>query len=779
LEKENRNLSVVFKIRGAVQGVGFRPTVYRLAKEFGISGWVRNDQFGVTIKAIGLPENITAFERAVVSSPPPAARIDEVVRLETSKGGESGEFVIVTSHSEGKPETAILPDLATCNDCLREIFEPGNRRYLYPFTNCTNCGPRFTIIESLPYDRPNTSMKIFKMCPDCEAEYNDPADRRFHAQPNACPTCGPHLELCDSSGTKIAERSEAISKTAELLTRGKIIALKGIGGFQLLVDARNDEAVSTLRERKSRPTKPFAIMATDLAAVEQISFVEDEEKKLLLSHIAPILILKRKPENPAGLAKNISFSNPWYGIMLPYSPLHHILMREIGFPIVATSGNLSDEPICIDNEEAFERLGKIADFFLIHNRPIVRPMDDSVVRMAARKPIVVRAARGYAPVCVNLPESVKPVLAVGPHLKNSFAIAVRDRVFMSQHIGDLQTPEAVKVFSKSLANFRRLYEFNPQNVACDLHPDYRSTRFAGEMKIPVVQIQHHYAHALACMAENAVEPPISAIVWDGSGLGNDKTIWGGEFLEITVTSFLRKAFFKLFPLPGGETAIMEPRRTALSLLLEIFGCKSSDFPKIVSKWIERYFSENELRIMLKMLERKVNSPLTSSVGRLFDGVCALLGLYPKTSFEGEAAMALEGIAEAFDGFSVYEFKINLTENETYVVDWEPIVIGILEDLGRGIPLGRISAKFHYTLAEVIVKYLNIVQSKKVLLSGGCFQNKFLLEATIQQAEKVGIEVFRQTRIPPNDGGISLGQIIGAIRHLNVVELDGKMNSLKE
>ena len=557
-------------VRGAVQGVGFRPFVYRLAAELQLNGWVSNTGQGVFIEVEGDRASVQRFLFRLEKEKPPRASIHS---LESSFLDPVGyaKFEIRESEETGGKSVVILPDIATCADCVREIFDPNDRRFGYPFTNCTNCGPRFSIIESLPYDRANTSMKRFIMCAECDREYHDPLDRRFHAQPNACPRCGPQIELWDKSGSVIARSGDALLKAAEIIRTGNILALKGIGGFQLLVDARNDQAVTSLRERKHREEKPFAVMYPAIEAVREICEILELEERLLRSAESPIVLLHRH----SAMFPFVAPGNPNLGVMLPYTPLHHLLMRELDFPVVATSGNLSDEPICIDEREALSRLGGIADFFLTHDRPIVRHMDDSIVCIMGGRELVLRRARGYAPLPINLKSEVgsqrsEIILAVGAHLKNTVALKMGTNVFVSQHIGDLETKEAYSAFCAVAEDLPRLYEVKPDLIACDMHPDYLSTKYAAQLPSPAAGVQHHWAHVASCMAENELEPPALGVAWDGTGYGTDGTIWGGEFLLANITSFTRVAQLRQFRLPGGDAAIKQPRRSCLGLLHEIF-----------------------------------------------------------------------------------------------------------------------------------------------------------------------------------------------------------------
>jgi hydrogenase maturation protein HypF len=754
-------------VRGAVQGVGFRPFVYRLASELKLKGWVSNSSQGVFAELEGPRTALDEFSIRLRKEKPPRAIIQSLESSFLDAIGYSG-FEITESKAAGDKSALILPDIATCLDCLREVFDLTNRRFRYPFTNCTNCGPRFSIIEALPYDRTNTSMKKFMMCPDCEREYRDPLDRRFHAQPNACPRCGPQLQLWDKNGRTLSEKDDALQRATDAIRSGKIVALKGIGGFQLIVDACNGAAVVRLRERKHREEKPFALMYPSLDAVRADCEVSGLEERALVSPESPIVLVKR--DHWAGqangsasrlhqLAEAVAPRNPNLGVMLPYSPLHHLLMRELGFPIVATSGNLTDEPICIDEHEALQRLHGLADLFLVHNRPIVRHVDDSIVRVICDRETVLRRARGYAPLPIAVRSKIenresKTVLAVGAHLKNTVALKIDNNVFISQHIGDLETKQAYSAFQHSIQDLPRLYDARIDIVVCDMHPDYLSTKFATQLGLPNKPIQHHLAHVVACMAENEIEPPALGVAWDGTGYGLDGTIWGGEFLLVKGDgSFERVAHFRQFRLPGGDRAIKEPRRSALGVLYEIFGDGAWGFPPLVAD-----LSEQEKSLLRQILEKQINAPLTSSVGRLFDAVAALLGLRQTSSFEGQAAMELEftrqgGVADA------YSFVVTTTA--PIVLDWAPGILQLVDDVAGGEDAGLMSAKFHNGLVEAAVDVAKKIGESKIVLSGGCFQNRYLTERIIERLREENFRPYWHQRIPPNDGGISAGQCVAA------------------
>lgn len=763
-------------VRGAVQGVGFRPFIHRLATEHRLTGWVCNSPQGVFIEAEGpTPELKKFLERLETEKP----SLSSIQNLEFSwldvKG--YGNFEIRKSQISGDKTAIVLPDIATCPECLREIFDPANRRYLYPFTNCTHCGSRFSIIESLPYDRSNTSMKRFAMCLDCRREYNDPENRRFHAQPNACPKCGPHLEIWESRScifappSALAKGHTALLVAAKAIRRGQIVAVKGIGGFHLMADARNNNAIARLRARKHREERPFALLFPSLERAKAVCEISALEERLLLSPEAPIVLLKRNAGAGRAIASLVAPDNPNLGVMLPSNPLHYLLMAELGFPVVATSGNLTEEPICTDELDAIECLRPIADLFLVHNRPIVRHVDDSIARIVLGREMVLRRARGYAPlpIAAALPETratdekgqgtrePETVIAVGGHLKNAVALAVGPEAFISQHIGDLETERANNAFRQVIADFQRLYEIKPKIVATDFHPDYLSTKFASTMEAAPYRVQHHVAHVLSCMADNSIEGPVLGVSWDGTGYGPDHTIWGGEFFVIDRYTAARVAHLRLFPLPGGDAAIHEPRRAAIGLLYELFGTGAFD---LVSLPIFQEMGLAEFRAFRSILKHRAHCPMTSSIGRLFDVVAALIGLRQTNRFEGQAAMAVEFALDP--GFSDEAYPLPIADNFSIAqLDWQPMVEAILSDINQKVSVGRISAKFHNALIEGIIEIAKRTGLPRVVLSGGCFQNRYLLEraATRLRHEKF-VPVWPHS-VPPNDGGIALGQIVAA------------------
>ncbi|MBN1477831.1 carbamoyltransferase HypF [Candidatus Sumerlaeota bacterium] len=752
-------------VRGIVQGVGFRPFVHRLATELELTGWVNNSPQGVFVEVEGPPDRLREFLRRLETERPPHASIQSLEPSYLEPMGFEG-FEVRESDESGPKTALILPDIATCPDCLREMLDPADRRHRYPFINCTHCGPRFSIIEALPYDRANTTMRRFTMCPACQAEYDDPSDRRFHAQPNACPVCGPRLALWSAEGEERAQGDEALLATCEAVRRSGIVALKGLGGFHLIADARDGDAVARLRTRKARDDKPFAIMLPSLEAVRDLCAVDEDEARLLRSPEAPITLLRRRSDASDGVADAVAPGNPQLGVMLPYTPLHHLLMRELGFAIVATSGNRSEEPICTDEREAVERLRGIADLFLVHDRPIARHVDDSVARVVAGREQVLRRARGYAPLPITLDGEVSPTLAVGAHLKCAVAVASGRQVFISQHIGDLETPQAVEALRRVMRDLPGLYEITPEVVACDAHPDYVSTHEAERLSPAPMRVQHHVAHVLACLAENAALGPALGVSWDGTGFGPDGTIWGGEFFHVTESGIDRVAHLRRFPLPGGDAAVREPRRSALGLLWSLTGGnigKFSDLCRALS------FSERELAVLRRSLERGINAPLTSSMGRLFDAVACLAGLREISHFEGQAAMELEHSISGAEGGSDCGFEISPPVDVTGpcvgTLDWGPLIEELIADRRRGVSAGSISDKFHRALVEAIVAVAGRVGEERVALTGGCFQNRRLTERAIERLREEGFRPLWHQRIPPNDGGIALGQILAAARRM--------------
>jgi hydrogenase maturation protein HypF len=739
-------------IRGAVQGVGFRPFVYRLAREMGVAGWVNNTAAGVLVEAEADESTLRRFLTRLEDEKPPIALVQSLEAVFLDPLGFR-TFEIRASQG-GERRTLVMPDLATCPACLADILDPSNRRYRYPFTNCTNCGPRFSIVVSLPYDRAATTMRAFQMCEACLHEYHDPADRRFHAQPNACPACGPQLALWSPEGVELAKTDAALVGAAQALREGKIVAVKGVGGFHLVVDARNQASIEELRRRKHREEKPFALMAPCFKETLRLCHASVIERRLLRSPECPIVLLRRRQGSDVAAA--VAPGNPNLGVMLPSTPLHHLLLRELAFSVVATSGNRSDEPICTDEHEAIERLHGIADLFLVHNRPILRHVDDSIVREVCGRELVLRRARGLAPLPVEVESEMPAVLALGGHQKNTIAVAAGSDVFISQHIGDLETEVAFRAFTRVIDAFRDLYQLQPTAVACDLHPEYVSTQYAQRCGVPAVAIQHHFAHALSCMAENRLTPPVLAIAWDGSGMGTDQTVWGGEFLHLTSDGFRRVAHLRPFLLPGNAKAVREPRRVALALLYEIFGddAFALDLPAL------RVFSQADLTALRQVLRRRLNAPVSTSAGRLFDAFASLLGLRQLASFEGQAAMELEfALADQTEDNS-YPYAIH-DQDACAVLDWEPMVRAVLADPA----CATAAARFHNTLVEMAVAVAMRMKVEKIVLSGGCFQNRYLTERMVSRLRAVGLRPYWHQRVPPNDGGIALGQMVAAAMKL--------------
>lgn len=734
------------RVYGIVQGVGFRPFVYRLAKRYALKGWVLNTSSSVEIEIEGEEESIERFIIDLQTKLPPIARIEKI-EIEDSLPNNYHDFSIKES-KEDLGYQLISPDIAVCKDCLKELFDPKDRRYRYPFINCTNCGPRFTIIKDIPYDRKNTTMAKFKMCDDCEREYNDLLDRRFHAQPNACPVCGPKLWI------KGIDSEDPIKETAKLLKEGFIVAIKGLGGFHLACDATNTRTVKLLRERKKRGYKPFAVMMKDLDTVKRYCYISLEEERLLQSPQSPIVLLKIK--NLGDISVEVAPNNRYLGVMLPYTPLHHILLREIDLPLIMTSGNLSEEPICQDNEEALDRLKGIADYFLLNDRDIYSRYDDSVVFVLEDKPQIIRRARGYAPSPIKLPFKIKQTLACGGELKNTFCLTKDNYAFISQHIGDLENIETLEHFTNTIELYKRLFRVEPEVIACDMHPDYLSTRYALQFEeiLPIIRVQHHYAHIVSCMVENGITEPVIGVAFDGSGYGLDGNIWGGEVLIADYDSFIRKAHLEYLPMPGGELAIRKPYRLAIGYLYSLLG----DIPKL--SFLDNV-SEEEIKIIKEQIEKGINTPLTSSIGRLFDAISSILNICSEATYEGQPAIELEMAIEDTDSEEYYNFEIE-NDNDTFIIKVKPLFEEILDDMGK-VPNSYISVKFHNTVARMILDLSTLIREKTkintVALSGGCFQNRALLKKSIVFLKEERFRVYIHSNVPCNDGGLSLGQAI--------------------
>lgn len=736
--------------RGIVQGVGFRPAVFRLAAARGLTGWIRNHPEGVDLEVQGAAASLQAFLADLAALPAPI-RVDQAEAEAVPEVPDETAFEIRASAGSETALPVVPPDLALCPACAREIATPGERRYRYPFTNCTACGPRYTLIESLPYDRPRTTMKGFPLCPDCAQEYRDPGDRRFHAQPVACPACGPHLRLETPDGARLAERDEALLGAAESLLRGEILALKGLGGYQLLVDATSRTAVRRLRERKRREEKPFAVMFPDLEALQAACEVSDAEVALLTSPAAPILLVRRG--RGSTVVPGVAPGNPRLGAFLPYTPLHRLLLEAAGRPLVCTSGNLADEPMAFEDDEARARLGGLADTFLAHDRPILRPVDDSVLRVDADGPTFLRRARGYAPLAVPLPGEGPPVLALGAHQKATAALRFAGRVVMSQHLGDLTSVEGADLLTRTVEDLLAFFRVRPERLACDLHPDYASTRLAErlavEWNLPLIRVQHHHAHGAACAAEHGLRGPVLALAWDGTGLGTDGTIWGGEALILDGAAFRRVGHLKPFPLPGGEAAVKEPRRSAAGLLAATLGLEA------LPPALRAAFGAGAWAPLCAMLDRGVNCPPTSSLGRLFDAVSALAGIHPERCFEGQAAMELEFAAERAVPEGTYPWVFR--GGDVQVADPSPLVEGILHDVATGTVPEVVARRFHAALADLSLAWARHAGLRDVVLSGGCFQNALLTGLVIERLASAGFRAHRHRAFPPNDGCIALGQ----------------------
>ena len=747
-------------VTGAVQGTGFRPFVFRLAESLGLAGSVRNTPYGVVIRVEGPEDRVAELARRLEREAPPAAVV-RGVDVEWVPAVGAGRFEILASETGPEPVVAMLPDLATCPDCLRELNDPADRRYRYPFLNCTACGPRLSIIEGLPYDRPLTVMRSFSLCPDCAAEYDDPRDRRFHAQPVACPRCGPRLEFEGKEKGAPPGATYPLEAAAAVVCSGRILALKGLGGYQLVVDARDGAAVARLRARKGREAKPFAVMFPSLEAVRRAARVGEREAELLTSPSAPILLLPLvdrgaiSPETAPGLRS--------VGAMLPYSPLHHLLLARLGFPVVCTSGNFSEEPMAVDAADARARLGSIADAFLHHDRPVARHVDDSVARVVDGELLVMRRARGFAPLPVAVSGDLPTVRALGGHLKSTVAWSQRGQIVASQHIGDLDHRLSLDALSRTVRDYERLYGLKPVAVACDLHPDYATTRLAEASGLPVIRVQHHHAHVASAMAEHDLAGEVLGVAWDGTGLGTDGTIWGGEFLRATATGFVRVARLLPFRLPGGEAAARQPWRSALGVLHETVGGQlwSLGLPPVEE-------ARGRRDVIESLLVSRSGAVRTSSAGRLFDAVASLLGLRQESRYEAQAAMLLEQIAAPVSA-GAYPFVLREAPGGTgeplVDLDWRPAVHGVLADLARGTAAPVVAGRFHATMARMIGAAAEWMGVSRVVLTGGCFQNAALLSLATRELRARRLTAVTHCRVPPNDGGLSIGQAMVAAHRL--------------
>ncbi len=741
-------------IAGLVQGVGFRPFVFRLAEELGLNGYVLNDTSGVLIEAEGEKDKLDEFLIRVEKEKPALARIYSLRHTFLEETGFQ-TFGIKESLEAGEKKALVLPDISVCEECLDDITNPKDRRFLYPFTNCTNCGPRFTIIDNLPYDRKNTSMKEFRMCTDCEKEYDLPSDRRFHAQPDACGACGPRVSLYDCDGKLICEREEALEKAAHMIRKGYIIAVKGIGGYHLVCDATSEETVSRLRKKKHREERPMAVMFPDTDSIKSEAYLGVLEERAVRSVERPIVIVRKKERS--ALANAVSPGNSTVGVFLPYTPLHYILLRKLRQPVVATSANITDEPIVKDEQDAFTRLSGIADHFLSHNRDIVRRCDDSVVRIIAERQVPVRRSRGFAPLPITVPFRFKePVLALGPHMNSTVAIGIDDRVFLSQHVGDLDTPLALEFYEETIHDFLKLFDVRPEIAVSDLHPGYHSTKY-GEKHYGdrLMKVQHHFSHILSCMTENEIpaDAEVIGFAFDGTGYGPDRTIWGGEVFIATFRGFRRIYHMEPYKLPGGEKAVHEPVRTAFSLLYETFGDKALGLDLLPLTPEERSFFFN-------MLRKDLNSPVTTSMGRLFDGVASIIGLTHRASYHAQPAIALEQSALGADVTDSYPCIVK--NNMIYQF---PVIDRLVDDVHAGVTHEVMARKFHNTLLEIITTVAETVREETgittVVLSGGVFQNAILLENSFTNLKERGFTPLIHQLVPPNDGGIALGQAAAA------------------
>ena len=759
-------------IQGIVQGVGFRPFVYGQALHRNLVGFVLNDSAGVTIEVEGSPDALDGFQRALREKAPPLARIDSLI-IEPVEPCYETAFIIAHSQAGSERHALISPDTATCDDCLRELFDPADRRYHYPFINCTNCGPRFTIVKDVPYDRDKTTMRVFPMCPACQAEYEDPLNRRFHAQPNACPTCGPQTHFITLSD------HNPITTAAQHLAAGSILAIKGLGGYHLACDALNTEAVQRLRQRKHREAKPFALMVPDLETARRLCQVSDAEAVLLQSHRRPIVLLSQRPDCPVAPAVAPAYNT--LGIMLPYTPLHHVLLHAFaeqiqpGQPavLVMTSGNLSDEPIAYQDDDARQRLASIAEGMLAHNRDIHMRCDDTVIRITAGGEQIMRRSRSYVPEPLSLPFDLPaPLLACGGHLKNTFCLGKGQQAFVSHHIGDLENLETLTSFREGIEHFKRLFDIYPKAVAYDLHPEYLATKYALDMDIPrKIGVQHHHAHIASVLAEHSIQGPLIGLAADGTGYGTDGAVWGCEIMSADLLGFERLAHLAYVPLPGGDHAVRQPWRMAAVYLAQAYGDAFLDLDIPFVHQLDR----PKWHVLAQMIERGINSLPTSSLGRLFDAVAALIGLRNEVLYEGQAAIELEILAQQqekgiHEGQSIiYPFTISTRDQMPTTLDVAPMFRGIVSDIQQGVPASEIADRFHHSIAELLATVcfgtreqtgLNIIA-----LSGGVFQNRLLLEQLVKRLEGMSFQVYVNRRVPPNDGGISLGQIAVAAAQL--------------
>ncbi len=744
-------------VRGVVQGVGFRPFVYQVAARHNLRGWVCNTSEDVKIEVEGEAKDIDEFVKELREQAPPQSHIEDI-KIAPGIPQNYEKFEIRESVAEAGKYQLVSPDIATCPDCLKEISDPKDRRYRYPFTNCTNCGPRFTIIKDIPYDRPNTTMQSFKMCPACRREYNDPLNRRFHAQPNACPVCGPQLELVDAKG-KAVVCEDIIVKTAALLKEGKIVAVKGLGGFLLACDATSERTVNRLRQRKNRPAKPLAVMVADIDEIKRHCEVNDEEEKLLKSSGSPIVLVKW--ENESKITKAVAPGLKYLGVMLPYTPLHHLLLNEVELPLVMTSGNLSEEPIAKDNDEALRRLGGIADYFLMHNRDIYARYDDSAMVVEQGIARFTRRARGYAPYPIHLPYQSKQILGCGAEEKNTFCLTRDNYAFVSQHIGDMENIETLEHYVNTIALYKKLFRIEPEVIAHDMHPEYLPTKYAKELAAKEGQklfaVQHHHAHIASCLADNGVKGPVIGVALDGTGYGTDGHIWGGEFMVADEKEFKRAAHLEYLPLPGGALAIRKPYRAAIGYLLALGIDLDKKLPFL------KQVDTEEIAVIKTQVEKGFNTPLTSSMGRLFDAVAALSGVRGVIEYEAQAAIDLEMLAyDAPNENGYYPYSLEKKDGIS-MIKVRYLLEVIIKDILNATPKSIIAARFHNTVAQMILEICQSIATetgiKRAALSGGVFQNRLLSRKTVSLLESAGFEVYTHRQVPCNDGGISLGQAV--------------------
>lgn len=744
-------------IQGRVQGVGFRPFVYRLAHQHGLLGTISNTSMGVQIDVQGDKSLLSRFQQDIVNQKPPGATIIDFSSQEAPLSRFTS-FTISPSESHDNKSLALLPDTALCEECLKELFDPQNRRHQYPFLHCISCGPRFSLFLGMPFDRDRTTMREFSMCSECQQEYADPTNRRFYSQTNCCPNCGPQLQFLDSAGTRIAGKEEALASTAQALLQGKIVAMKNTGGYLLLVDATNEEAVQRLRLKKRRLGKPFALLMPSLEAADKVAYLSDMERNLLASPAAPIVLLNKKKDFPL-IAPSVSHKSLYHGIMLPHNPLQHLLLHRINNPLVATSGNLSGGPLCITEQEALATLSSVADYFLVHNRRINHRLDDSIVQVINDQPTVMRKARGYIPCAFPVP-STKELFAAGSQMKNSFAFLKQGYLYMSQHVGDLDSAGSCRAYENEIASWEPLLGIQKPEAVGDKHPGFYSNAYLKKRGFPSTTVQHHEAHVWAGMLDNKLSPPFLGIAWDGTGWGDDATVWGGEAFLATKNTLSRVASLYPFRLPGGEKAVREPRRSLLGLLHALYGTKlRPDQDGLVA-----FMTEEEFAALTTALTKKINSPLCSSIGRLFDAVSALLGLCLISDFEGEAAMLLEKAATQATGDPLGKPMPFLKQGELLIWDHRPMIAQLLEGKGLGIPSTTLALTFHKNLALSIVELAKAVGERSVLLTGGVMQNKLLVELTTTYLKAAGFKPYTHREIPPNDGGLAVGQLIAATHY---------------